>query len=237
MIRNTIGWKSLALIFIFSISLKAQTGDQRQVSTVFTVLTKSIESKNATVQQELTLTTISDVVVRGEVIIPKESKLVGHVMAVSSRGQDSAQTALAIVIDKAVRSDGVEIPVQAIIAAVAAPQDRSLSSDPTYGMMRSNEPKMVGARPSGTASSGELPSNSKAASTAAVATAELKGRMDVPFLLEENSQGAIGYEGLSLSWGLASPPPFTVFASKSKNVKLEAGTQMLLRMVTPRLPK
>ena len=73
-------------------------------------------------------------------------------------------------------------------------------------------------------------------STAAVATADIKGRMDEPSLLNENSQGAVGYEGLSLSWHLIAPPPITVFASKGKNVKLEAGTQMLLRIATPQVP-
>lgn len=104
-------------------------------------------------------------------------------------------------------------------------------------MMHSNEPKMTGSGAGSAASSGTLSPSSKAGSTAAVATANLKGRMDEPFLLDENSQGAVGYEGLSLSWGLASPPPFTVFACKRKNLKLESGTQMLLRMASPRLAR
>jgi hypothetical protein len=104
-------------------------------------------------------------------------------------------------------------------------------------MIHSNEPKMTGGGASSAASGGTLSPSSKASSSAAVATADLKGRIDEPFLLDEKSQGAVGYEGLSLSWGLASPPPFTVFACKSKNMKLESGTQMLLRMAPPRLAR
>src|SRR2546426_6599318 len=62
-------------------------------------------------------------------------------------------------------------------------------------MMHSNEPKMVGSRASTTASSGELSASSKASSNAAVATANLKGSMDA-LRLDENSQGALGYEGV-----------------------------------------
>jgi len=131
------------------------------------------------------------------------------------------------VIDKAVNKDGREISLQAIIAAIAAPRKDSLATDPTYGMMHSNEPTMTSAH---------VDVTSKASSTAAVATADLKG-MDQPSLLDEESQGAIGYEGLSISWHLVVPPPITVFASKGKNVKLEAGTQMLLRMAPPTLPR
>jgi len=235
--RNMRAHELVVLLLLLSTSVIAQTRDQPQVSTVFALLTKSVESKSAAVGQELILTTISDVIVDKEVVIPKDSKLLGHVAGVATRGKDQPQSRLAIVIEKAIKTGGQEIPLQAIIAAVAAPQDTSLTSDPTYGMMRSNEPKMIGARPSGTAASGELSASSKASSTAAVATAELKGVTDDSRLLNESSQGAIGYEGLALSWQLTLPPPITVFSSKNNNLKLTAGTQMLLRMVPPRLPK
>src|ERR1043165_6560206 len=100
---------------------------------------------------------------------------------------------------------GVEIPLQAIIAAVALPKkDDSLTSDPTYSMMHSNEPKMLGLGP-GTDSPA-----SKSGSNSAAATAEMKGPMEVHLLLKENSQGAIGYEGLAISWEFTSTPPVTV---------------------------
>ena len=236
---NNIKWRPglVALISLFSTSLIAQAPSQPRVSTVLAVLTKALESKNASVGQDLAMRTISEVQVNNEVVIPRDSKLVGRVSEVVTRGKDQPQSILAIIIEKAVRTDEVEIPLQGIIAAVAAPQDNSLSSDPTYGMLHSNEPKMLGARPSGAAGTGELSASSKAGSTAAVATAGLKGRMDEPWLLNEDSQGAVGYEGLSLSWRLDSPPPVTIFSSKGKNVKLEAGTQMLLRLATPRLTR
>ena len=240
--QNTLGRRLFAHVLsfltmvLFSTSLMAQTGDQPRVCTVFAVLTKSLESKSATAGQELVLRTISYIIVYGKVIIPKGSKLLGHVSEVATKGKDEPQSVLAIIIEKAVTTDGTEIPLQAIIAAVARPSS-ALSSDPTYGMMHSNEPKMIGTGPGSAPSTGGLSASSKAASTAAVATANIKGGMDETSLLNENSQGADGYEGLSLSWHLMAPPPVTVFASKGKNVKLEAGTQMLLRMAPPRLAK
>ena len=235
--RNRRAYKLLVVSFLLSASLMAQTGNSPPVSSVFAVLINSLESKNATAGQELILRIVSDVIVNGEIVIPRDSKMLGHVTQVINKGKNGAQSGLAIVIDKALKKDGTEIPVQAIIAAVAAPKDGSLSSDATYGMMHSNEPKMTGTGAGSAAGTGTLSPSSKASSTAAMATADLKGRMDEPFSLDENSQGAVGYEGLSLSWGLASPPPFTVFASKSKNLKLEAGTQILLRMAPPNLSR
>ena len=232
-----IVYKWLPLILLFQISLAAQTRQETRVSTVVAVLTKAIETKSADVGMVLTMRTINDLVVDGAVVIPKGSKLVGHISEVVLKGKDEPQTRFEIVIEKAVTPNNNEMPVQAIVAAVAAPKKDSLSSDPTYGMMRSNEPKATDASLGSAASTGGLSSASKVGSTAAVATANIKGAADAPLILREDSQGAIGYDGLSLSWHLTTPPPVTVFSSKSKNVKLDEGTQMLLRMATPHAGK
>jgi len=225
----------LGVCLIVSISILGQRREQQQVTIAFALLTTQVELKTAAPGQEIILETISDIIVDRLVLIPAHSKITGHVTQVSAKGKNAGGAALALVLDKIVRTDGTKFDLQAIIAAVAAPNDDSLASDPTYGMMRSNEPKMS-ARPSSTASSGELSAGSKASSTAAVATAELKGAID-RMLLDENSQGAIGYEGLSITWSLATPPPVTIFTTKKKNMKLFTRTQVLLRMVPPRLQK
>jgi hypothetical protein len=204
--------------------------EQAAVSTVFAVVLKRLDTKNASLNQELTLRTITDVILDGVVVIPTGSKVVGHVVEFATKGKESQQSILAIVIDKAMLENGREIPLQAIIAAVAAPEDGALPSDPTYGMMHSNEPKMVATGPR----AGDLSASSKADSTAAVSTARINGEMRKDLLLNSDSNGAIGFSGLSLTWRLDSPPPVSVFSSNNKEIKLEAGTQMLLRMAPPR---
>lgn len=228
-----------ALILFCSTSAPAQTSAPatQEVIAVFAVLTKTAESKGAVAGQELTLRTVGDVVVGGEVVIPRGSKLLGRITEVKVKGGGVAQSALSVVIDKAVTKDGAELHLQAIIAAVAAPRDKSLALDPTYGMLHSGEPKMVGTSPGRASGAGELPPGSKAGGTAEVATADIQGGTDGPWLLDKHSQGAIGYDGLSLSWRLTEPPPVTVFSAKGKNVKLDAGAQVLLRMAPPRPAK
>jgi hypothetical protein len=229
-------YSAFLLVFVLSSSLIVQTAKSSPpVSKVFAVLTKSLDSKIAKADDEVNLRTLNDVMVDGVLVIPSGSRVIAHVSEIKDKAKNAPQFELAIVIDRAITKDEMKIPLQAIIAAIAAPQDDSLSSDATYGMMHSNEPKMIGGRPSATSSSGELPVSSKSSSNAAVATANLKGPMDA-LRLDENSQGALGYEGVSLSWRLDAPPPVTIIGSK-KNVKLLAGTQMLLRMAPPRLPK
>ena len=235
MINNRRCLAFLVLVFLFPATLMAQSDNAPSVSRVFAILNKTLDSKTASIGDELTLQTITDVVVDGQVVIAKGAKVLGHVAGVITKGNNEPQSVLTIVIDKAVAAGGSSIRLQAIIVAIAAPEN-PLSSDPTYGMMHSNEPKMIGSGPRSTSGTGGLSASSKASSTAAVATAEIKGRMDT-LLLSEDSVGAVGYEGISISWHLTIPPPLTVFTTKAKNVKLEAGTQMLLRMASPRLPK
>lgn len=221
------------LVLLIS-SEQASIGMQPPVTIVFAVLTKRLETRTGSVNQELTLRTISDVVVDGVVVIPNGSTLIGHIVEVANKGKDSQQSTLAIVIDKAVLAFGREVSLQAIVAAVAAPQDGALTSDPTYGMMHSNEPKMVGSGPTGSSRRDELSPSSKADSTATLGTARINGEMRKGLLLNADSNGAIGFSGLTLSWRLDAPPPVTVFSSKSKEIKLDVGTQVLLRMAPPR---
>jgi hypothetical protein len=224
----------LSVVVLLIMSVQSEVAaDQPAVTTVFALVVKRLDTRTASPNQELTLRTISDVVVNGVTVIPSGSRIVGHVVEVTTKGKGSEQSILAIVIDKAMLQGEREIPLQAIIAAVAAPQDGSLTSDPTYGMMHSNEPKMIGSGVGGATRSGDLSPSSKVDSTATLSTARINGGMRSGLLLNADSQGAIGFPGLSLSWRLDTPPAVTVFNS-NKEIKLEAGTQILLRMARPK---
>lgn len=223
------------ILLVVSFSVLAQSQEPPAVSTLIVVLPEALDTKTATVGQETSLTTTEDLKVRNEVVIPKGSKIIAQVAGSVTKGKNEPKSVLALRIEKAVIGRGQEIPLQAIIAAIAAPP-AVLDQDPTYAMMHSNEPKMSGSA-QGTASSGTLSASSKVSSTAPVATAQLKGAMDQPLLLRPDSQGAIGYEDVSVAWHLSMPPPLTIFSTKAKNLKLLAGTQMLLRLAEPRLPK
>ncbi|HEY6122837.1 MAG TPA: hypothetical protein VIV66_22980 [Pyrinomonadaceae bacterium] len=203
------------------------------VVTMYAVLVKAVDTKSANINQEVTLRTVSDLLVNGKVVIPNGSTVVGHLAEFATKGSSSPNSILAIVIDEAIIQTGQKIQLQAIIAAVAVPSKEDLSSDPTYGMMHSNEPKMVASSPISSARSGDLAASSKVTSTATVATATINGAPDKGFMLNADSQGAIGFANLSLSWRLTSPPPATVFSSTQKNLRLEAGTQVMLRMAPP----
>src|SRR5207244_7843696 len=58
----------------------------------------------------------------GKTVIPKGSKLVGHVTQASARGKGESESSLGIVFDKAILKNGQEIPLDAGIQAIASAQ-------------------------------------------------------------------------------------------------------------------
>src|SRR5256712_4973401 len=58
----------------------------------------------------------------GKTVIPKGSKLVGHVTQASARGKGESESSLGMVFDKAILKNGQEIPLNAGIQAIASAQ-------------------------------------------------------------------------------------------------------------------
>jgi hypothetical protein len=85
------------------------------------VLDKSIDSRKVKQGDEVVAKTTQDVTSNGKVIIPKNSKLIGHVTEASSRANGETDSKLGIVFDKAVLRNGSSVPMQARIQALAAP--------------------------------------------------------------------------------------------------------------------
>ena len=182
------------LCALLCITARAQTSNVAQVSKVFAVLSTLLDTKTAARGDAIVLVTMNDLAVNGKIVIPKGSKLVGHVGSVVNRGNDAAKSALAIVIDKAVVNE-TEIPLQAIVAAIATPQSPDSSRRTDAGTQTESAKEIL--------------------------------------LLKENSTGVVGYPGVSIAWNLTVPPPSTIFAVNAKSLKLNSGTQMLLRMIPP----
>ena len=67
----------------------------------------------------------------GKTVIPKGSKLVGHVTQASARAKGESESSLGIVFDRAILKNGQEIPLSAGIQALAAAQSSASARDRT----------------------------------------------------------------------------------------------------------
>jgi hypothetical protein len=188
----------------------------------------------------------------GQVIIPKGSKLIGHVTQAKARAKGESESALGIVFDQAVLRNGQEIPVNLAIQAVASAQaaaSSSLSEGDAFGTASgmgsgrasssggvlssagstvggtagavTNTAGGVGSTVGGTAGA---TANTAASATGAAAGSNLAGS------LTSSSTGVIGLQGLSLNSELSNATQGSLIVSSTKNVHLDSGTRMLLRV-------
>lgn len=224
----------------------AAGGQLASGSMIYAELSKSIDAKKAKEGDEVTAKAQQAVLSQGKVLIPKGAKLVGHVTMAKPHQKDQPQSELGIAFDHAVLKDGTQVPLGSVaIQAIAPPQASAAmagGNDMTGSGMPSSNNAGVGypSGGSGRMGSGNNPGTvgqigstaggvantagntagtvAGAASTSAGAGARLNG----------SSRGVVGMSGLSLSAGNATQG--SVIASDDKNVKLDSGTEMVLRV-------
>lgn len=220
----------------------AQATDSGQIAAGTTIraeVAKSVDAKKAKQGDEVVAKTTEDVKSNGQVVIPKGSKIVGHVTEAKAREKGESESALGIAFDKALVKGGREIPLNATIQALAASQSNVAANEPVMepgapgnssGNMapgRAGNGGMIGgaAQTAGTAA-GTATNAAGNVGTAAGSTAAAGSNAR----LSASSQGVAGLPGLSLSAAAANNTQASVISSQNKNVKLDSGTQMLLRV-------
>src|SRR5215472_19094692 len=85
-------------------------------------LSSPLDSRKCTPGDTVRAHTTEAVKSEGKTVIPKGSKLLGHVTQASARANGQADSALAIVFDKAVLKNGQEVPLNVAIQALASGQ-------------------------------------------------------------------------------------------------------------------
>jgi hypothetical protein len=196
------------------------------------VLVKNVDAKKNKVGEEVTTTIVEDLRSQGQVIVPKNSVVVGHITRIQARSKEDPQSQIAIVFDRLVIKGGTEIPLSASIQAVAAPEiapsNDSEQSGTGYGEMGGS----MGGTVAGSGGRGS-PSGGGArggtATGAASSIGSLTDKSNGSRGLSAASHGVVGIKGLSLSTqGETSQD--SVIISDRQNVHLEHGTQFVLRV-------
>jgi type IV secretory pathway VirB10-like protein len=88
-------------------------------------LTAPIDSKKAKPGDPVAARTTEPTKSNGKTVIPKGSRLVGHVTEASARAKGDSESALGIVFDKAILKNGQEMPLNVAIQALASAQSTS----------------------------------------------------------------------------------------------------------------
>src|SRR5205085_7412100 len=100
-----------------------------QGTNINATLSKSLDSKKAKTGDPVEAKTTSDVKSAGQTVIPRGSKLIGHVTQATARGKGDADSTLGIAFDHAVLKNGQQIPLNATVQALAAAQSAVSAND------------------------------------------------------------------------------------------------------------
>lgn len=206
-------------------------------STVQAELVKPVDARKNKVGDEVVAKTTHDAKSEGHIVIPKGSKLVGHVTEVRAHSKEQATSNLGIAFDRAILKNGTEIPlalgIQALgrsRASAAAMEDDTMTAGSTGALGSS------GARASGGGVLGGVRSTAGGVVDTAGGTAGSAVNAGgaagggVSGSLSARSQGVVGLPGLTLSTQTSTSANASVISSPGSNVHLDSGTEMILRV-------
>jgi hypothetical protein len=221
-------------------------------------LNSPVDSKKSKPGDAVTAHTTESVKSDGTTVLPRGTKLVGHITQSSARAQGEAKSALAMRFDRAILKNGRAVPLNIAIQAIASPQTAASASEASeadvdtmggmgasvvgsgmgrsrgaVGGLTSTAGGAVGSL-TNTASTvggtGNAAVNSTVNSTAGLAGGSpgTVGGLNAAGQFTSNSRGAFGLNGLSLNSVATNNPGDSIISSAGKNVHLDGGTHMLM---------
>jgi hypothetical protein len=200
-------------------------------------LIKGINAKKAKTGDEVVATVTQDMRNNaGTVIVPKDTKVVGHVTEAQPRSKDQKESEVGIAFDHAVLKTGEMMQMPMSIQAIIAPPNRN-SDDAANGNSNAQQPSSYpGAQPGGaSAPGGGRGSMGGSAPTANVPQTSGNSPTETPTggkaqpQITGNTQGVVGIADLNLS-SASDATQGSVVKSEKNNVKLDDGTFLLLRV-------
>jgi hypothetical protein len=228
-------------------------------------LSSPVDSKKSKPGDAVTARTAEIVKSEGKTVLPKGTKLVGHVTQASARAKGDTESTLAISFDRAILKNGQEVPLNVAIQAMASAQTAASaaagsdldaaggagayasgsgsSGRGAMGGLVSTAGGATGSVTNTVAGTGNLAD--RTVSTAARTTVGTSGAasgavggLNSAGQLTSNSQGVFGMNGLNLNAAEAGSAQGALITSAGKNVHLESGTRMLLvsRAATSGMP-
>lgn len=199
-------------------------------SVIPVLLTKTIDAKKAKTGDEVVAKVTQDLKTNsGEVIVSKDTKVLGHVTEAQPHSKEQKESQLGIAFDRAVEKNGNEMQLPMSIQAIIGPENNSSAdsneaapnSAPTAG------PGGSSGRPG--AMGGSAPPATPSPSTGGGNTStDAQPSARAPITAQ--TQGVVGISNLKLEPAGQNASQGSVVSSDKNNVKLESGTMMLLRV-------
>lgn len=198
-------------------------------------LTKTVDAKKAKTGDEVVAKVTQDMKTQtGEVLVPKDTKVTGHVTEAQARTKEEKQSELGIAFDHAnLKGQDVQLPMS--IQAVIGPQNNASSAP--GGNDAGASASAGGGSPSPNANSGrggmggsqQPQAPSAAPPPQGTPSNSGKGGEGAYPPINAQTQGVIGLPNVTFS-PAQSGTQGAVMSSEKSNVKLESGTMLLLKV-------
>jgi hypothetical protein len=205
-------------------------------------LDESLDTRKTKAGDLISAEVTEDVTYERSTIFPKGTKLVGHVVRVTSGGRGRAGSAIFLQFDKATLKDGQEVVLSAGIQALAVGAVAPLTPEmdaPKNNMETAPHAVPVEDNSGNSAENSvlvmsatyEAPRNALRAPLGAAPVAE--GEFTSDGLFTPESKGAFGRPDLKVYTPTSEGSHGTVLLSSKKSMHLEGGTRLLLVVQPP----
>jgi hypothetical protein len=220
----------------------ATAGQLQSGSTVQAELTKPVDARKNKPGDEVVAKTTQDMKSNGQTILPKGSKLVGHITEVQAREKGQQESHMGIAFEHAILKNGTQVPMALTLQAIGSSQANAAAAMDDSEMAGStmageNLSGMATASGSGaprgalggvTSTTGHVVNTAGSATGGTVQAAHSAGA-GVAGGLNSTSRGVVGLQGLNLVPATTSSAKAgSVISSSTSNVHLDSGTQMIL---------
>ena len=198
-------------------------------------LTKSLDAKKLKTGDEVDARVTEDLKAgNGEVIVPKDTKVLGRVTEVQARSKEQKESQLGIAFDRAVMKNGGDVALPMSVQAIISPTYLS-GGNSDNGAADSGGASSSGSAGGASPAMGNGRSGSAGAPQSSLPSSSGTGTADNPSSagprqpITGNTQGVLGFQNLQLSNASDTKQGSTVTSEKN-NVKLDSGTLLLLKV-------
>lgn len=195
-------------------------------------LTKSIDAKKAKAGDEIDAEVTEDLKAgNGEVIVPKNTKVVGRVTEAQPRNKEQKESQVGIAFDHAVMKNGNDVPLPMSIQAIIAPSYLSGGNNgaSTEGTAQPPSTPAGGGMTAGNNRAGGMGTPQVENPSASADDTPAKSSASAHQPITGTTQGVLGIPNLQLA-ATADSTHGSVLSSEKNNVKLDGGTLLLLRV-------
>jgi len=200
---------------------------------IWAEFTKSLDAKKNRVGDPVEAKTSVDLLAQGKIVLPRNTKVLGHVTAAKPYTKDSPESFVAITLDHLVLGNGQEVPLAIVVQALSGPVNSFFNSK------NSSEELSTALRPIGTStprattlgdpSLGQIPGRqypARSTNPSETVLTSVPGSDPTKIsVLDPASQGAIGLKGISLT----SSDRVATISSSTQNLHIDSEDQLLLK--------